>query len=597
MRIWKDPVWLGVLGTIPAACIVLAPLFHYHPLILPLAAGALWGILLTALISKHQQLNQSSETPNQEEFSELQQELERLRGEQSKEDSGRHAAFLRQHFAKEFEVKRVSLEAQIKDLKEKYQSSEALLRERSSELSLVRQSLTETKEEILTYRSQKDRPPFQIQFEGVALEQRIKELESQLSQRDEHLAAQEKLLRHILELIPQVQKQMTAVIDHTETSAIEIGDKVRFIYEKAQEHLEESNEINKQFSGKTISDDNEDSLSLSGVISIALKLLQDMTEMLEENGRLNLDYSRSIEAILENTATINKITEDIQYISDQTNLLALNAAIEAARAGEHGRGFSVVAEEVRKLSDRTNQASNDITQIVGKVNDSVEAISKSLTDNREKTESKKESVNQAVKSLLETAKESTEVFSKLVDSSVVSSESVAQNIDQIILSLQFQDITRQEIEAAVVPIKQISGLAEEMVAKLTSLSTDAIRHHPLKVAVNSDVEPSRTAPAAKPATAGQSVKPEPAAVKRKPSDALFFDDDIVSPPVNKPSQPEKATQPASPKADESKVAKESIQKGSVLEFEGPAESGATEETAEEDQEEKNPAARGDVLFF
>ena len=154
-----------------------------------------------------------------------------------------------------------------------------------------------------------------------------------------------------------------------------------------------------------------------------------MTNMLEENGKLNLDYSRSIEAILENTATINKITEDIQYISDQTNLLALNAAIEAARAGEHGRGFSVVAEEVRKLSDRTNQASNDITQIVGKVNDSVEAISKSLSENREKTESKKEAVNAAVSSLLESAEESTAVFSKLVDSSVVSSESVAQNID------------------------------------------------------------------------------------------------------------------------------------------------------------------------
>ena len=175
---------------------------------------------------------------------------------------------------------------------------------------------------------------------------------------------QESLIRRILELVPIIEKQLNSVVDHTESSAIGIGDKVGYIYEKAQKHLAESNEISKQFSG---SDESDDSKSLLTVIQNALTLLGEMTEMLEENGKLIVGYSRSIETILESTATINKITEDIQYISDQTNLLALNAAIEAARAGEHGRGFSVVAEEVRKLSDRTNQASNDITQIVGKV--------------------------------------------------------------------------------------------------------------------------------------------------------------------------------------------------------------------------------------
>lgn len=289
-------------------------------------------------------------------------------------------------------------------------------------------------------------------------------VESRLSERDEHIVAVQSLMRRIGELVPRIEEQLSRVIQHTEASAIEIGDKVKYIYEKAQEHLAESNEISKQFAGKSIIDpDGKERPSLSSVLSRSLQLLKEMTEMLEENSTLNIEYSKSIEVILENTATINKITEDIQYISDQTNLLALNAAIEAARAGEHGRGFSVVAEEVRKLSDRTNQASSDITQIVGKVNDSVAQISRSLTDNLQKTTAKKEHVDNAVQSLVGSAKDSTAVFSKLVDGAVVSSESVAHNIDQIILSLQFQDVTRQEIEGALTPLKNIGSIADDLV--------------------------------------------------------------------------------------------------------------------------------------
>lgn len=304
---------------------------------------------------------------------------------------------------------------------------------------------------------------------GLDQQNKLTKLQLDASQKEIGVSEQVQRLEEIISLVPEMTNQLHNVTHQTERSAIEIGDKVRFIYEKAQEHLEESNEISAQFRGGK---GNNSNTSLSEVIQSSLSLLREMIEMLEHNSKLNMDYSQAIDTILVNTAEINKISDEIQYISDQTNLLALNAAIEAARAGEHGRGFSVVAEEVRKLSDRTSLASNNIIQIVGKVNSSVRDISRSLLENLKKNTEKKTHVDHAVNELVRTAEESTEVFTKLISNAVASSESVAKNIDQIILSLQFQDITKQQIDQALQPLEKIKINIEELLNK--ALQNDAL---------------------------------------------------------------------------------------------------------------------------
>jgi methyl-accepting chemotaxis protein len=199
------------------------------------------------------------------------------------------------------------------------------------------------------------------------------------------------------------------------------------------------------------------------IVSETVQRMRDIADSVKE-------ASATITRLGESSVNIGTIVNVINEIADQTNLLALNAAIEAARAGEQGRGFAVVADEVRKLAERTGGATKEIVDMISEIQADTEKSIASMESGTARVEEGVRLVEKA-SGALDTIVEVSTKGSSMVNSIAVASEEQSAAVEEISQGIENISSITQSSEKSAGEVRSAAEALSKLSAELSRMAS------------------------------------------------------------------------------------------------------------------------------
>lgn len=289
-----------------------------------------------------------------------------------------------------------------------------------------------------------------------------RDLQKQVSGGEAVISSAASDLGELPSLTKILNEQLHAITAETERSAYSIMERLQVI----------DGVINDLMSTVTTSAREGEVMIDAGEKCIGLNvgLIQNLNGFIQERHEESEADLASINVVVKQAQSLTSLVDMIKNISSQTNLLALNAAIEAARAGEVGRGFAVVADEVRKLSGETDKAVSKIQEGISNVAQTIEEQFRNKLEHSKVDQQKVvlESFTRHLDSMGSNYHQLIVRDEKLLEHLNKTSQTLSSMFMEVLANIQFQDVTRQQIEQIQKALTSLDAHIAQLVEMMRS---------------------------------------------------------------------------------------------------------------------------------